>query len=87
VCRYEQGRRLPSLRTALALAFIFDVSIATLFGGMQSEVQKKITERISTLRSELEGKHSSGRVSALTSRQLRWLNDHHDHLQINDHQP
>jgi transcriptional regulator with XRE-family HTH domain len=86
VCRYEQGHRLPSLRTALALALILDVSITTLFGGMQYEVQKKIAGRIVTLRSELEDKYKSGRVSALASRQLQWLNDHHGHSQSNEHQ-
>ena len=86
VCRYEQGHRLPSLRTALALALILDVSVTTLFGGMQYEVQKKVAERIATLRSALEEKHNSGRVSALASRQLQWLNDHHGHSQSNEHQ-
>ena len=75
MCRYEQGHRLPSLRTALELALILDVSIAALFGGIQHDVQKRIAERIAALRSELEHKHGAGRVSALASRQLRWLED------------
>jgi transcriptional regulator with XRE-family HTH domain len=86
VCRYEQGHRIPSLRTALALALILDVSITTLFGGMQYEAQKKIAGRIATLRSALEDEHNSGRVSALASRQLQWLNDHHGHSQNNEDQ-
>jgi hypothetical protein len=53
---------------------------------MQYEVQKKIAGRIVTLRSELEDKYKSGRVSALASRQLQWLNDHHGHSQSNEHQ-
>jgi len=65
---------------------ILDVSIATLFGGMQREVQKKTVERIETLRFELEHKHGSGRVSALASRQLRWLENHHGRNQDNEHQ-
>jgi transcriptional regulator with XRE-family HTH domain len=85
VCRIEQGHRLPSLRTALALALILDVSITTLFGGMQYEAQKEIAGRIATLRSALEDKHNSGRVSVLASRQLQWLNDHHSHSQSNEH--
>jgi DNA-binding XRE family transcriptional regulator len=86
VCRYEQGHRLPSLRTALELAVILDVSIAALFGGLQHEVQKRIAERIAALRSELDHKRGAGRVSTSASRQLRWLNDHHGLTQSNEHQ-
>ena len=86
ICRYEQGHRLPSLRTALALAAVLDVSIAALFSRMHSDVQKQTDERIATLRSELEHKHGSGRVPALTSRQLRWLENHHGRNQDNEHQ-
>ena len=86
VCRYEQGHRLPSLRTALELAVILDVSIAALFGGLQHKVQKRIAERIAALRSELEHKRGAGRVSTSASRQLRWLNDHHGLTQSNEHQ-
>lgn len=85
VSRYEQGHRLPSLRTALALATILDVSIAALFGGIQQQVQKHTAERIVMLRSELEHGHGPGRVPALASRQLRWLDDHHGRSQINEH--
>ena len=86
ICRYEQGHRLPSLRTALALAAVLDVSIAALFSRMHSDVQKQTDERIATLRSELEHKHGSGRVPALASRQLRWLENHHGRNQDNEHQ-
>jgi hypothetical protein len=85
VCRYEQGHRLPSLRTALELSLILDVSVAALFGGMQHEVEKKIAERITALRSELEHKRGAGRVSTSASRQLRWLDDHHGLTQSNEH--
>lgn len=87
VCRYEQGHRLPSLRTALALAAIFDVSIATLFSGMHGDVQKETNERIATLRSELEHKHGAGHLSVLASRQLRWLEDHQGRTQDTEHRP
>ena len=83
VCRYEQGHRLPSLRTALALAAILDVSVVALFSKMNGDVQKVIGERIAALRSELEHKHGAGRVSAFASRQLHWLNDHHGRIQEN----
>lgn len=87
VCRIEQGHRLPSLRTALALAIILDVSLTTLFSGTQQEMQRKIAERITVLRSEIEEKHGPGRVPALASRQLRWLDDHHGHSESNEHEP
>jgi transcriptional regulator with XRE-family HTH domain len=86
VCRYEQGHRLPSLRTALELAVILDVSITTLFGGIQKQVERNITERISILRSKLEYKRGAGRAPALISRQLHWLDDHHGRIQ-NEHRP
>jgi transcriptional regulator with XRE-family HTH domain len=85
VCRYEQGHRLPSLRTALALSIILDVSPAVLFGGLQKRVQRKIAKQVRILRSELEHTHGQGRVSALASRQLRWLDDHHGRTHINEH--
>jgi transcriptional regulator with XRE-family HTH domain len=86
VSRYEQGHRLPSLRTALALAAILDVTPAVLFGGIHQQVQNNIAERIAMLRSEIEHKHGQGRMPALASRQLRWLNDHHGPAQNNEHQ-
>jgi transcriptional regulator with XRE-family HTH domain len=86
VSRYEHGHRLPSLRTALALAAILDASPATLFGGVHQQVQKNIAERIAILRSEIEHKHGQGRMPALASRQLRWLDDHHGPAQSNEHQ-
>lgn len=85
VCRYEQGHRLPSLRTALALATIFDVSIAVLFGGIQKEAESDIAERIAMLRSALEHKHGAGRTSASVNRQLRWLDDLHGRTQNKHH--
>ncbi len=87
VSRYEQGHRLPPLRTALALAAIFDVSIAVLFGGIQEQVKRNIAERVGMLRSELEHKHGPGRGAALASRQLCWLDDHHGRgAQSDNHQ-
>jgi transcriptional regulator with XRE-family HTH domain len=85
VSRYEQGHRLPSLRTALALATILHVSTAVLFGGLQKQVQRNISERIVELHSELEHTHGQGRMPALVSRRLRWLDDHHGPAQINEH--
>lgn len=65
---------------------ILDVPIAELFGGIQHEVQKTIARRIAALRSKVEHEQSRERVSALASRQLRWLDDHHGRNQINEHQ-
>ena len=87
VCRYEQGRRLPSLRTALALAAILNVPIAVLFGGIQQEVQENVAEQIATMRSRLMNKYGPDRVPVLVSKQLRWLNDHHGRIQDNKHLP
>lgn len=86
VCRYEQGHRIPSLRTALAIAAVLDVSVAALFGGTQKEVQRHIAERTAVLRSELRRKYGTGRASPAVSRRLRWLDDHHGRVQIDGHQ-
>jgi len=82
--RYERGHRLPSLRTALALAVILDVSVSELFGGLHTQLKKHIADRVGSLISKLEQKHGSGRMPALTSQQLRWLGDHHGLKQINN---
>lgn len=86
VWKYERGHRLPSLRTALALATLLDTSTAVLFSGIQKQLQRNISERIAEFRSELEHKHGPGRVPASVSRKLHWLDDHHGHSHMSDHQ-
>lgn len=79
VCRYEQGRRLPSLRTAMALATILDVSIGALFGDLQRDVRKEVARRVKTLRLHLERRYGTQGFPALVTRRLGWLEEHHGH--------
>ena len=83
--RYEQGHRIPPLRTALALAYLFHISPPSLFGGIQDQVEKSIEERICLLRSELERKCGLGRGLALATRKQRWLDEHHAHVSETRH--
>jgi transcriptional regulator with XRE-family HTH domain len=45
VSRYEQFRREPSLRTALAFEIIHGLPVADLFAGVADEVQQDTTRR------------------------------------------
>jgi transcriptional regulator with XRE-family HTH domain len=84
VCKYESGRRIPSLRTALALATIFDVSVAALFGGIDHKAQERIAKRVAALRSKLKRKCEAGRTPGSQSNQMRWLDEHQGRIQRNN---
>jgi len=87
VCHYERGRRLPSLRTALALAAILGVSVSILFNGVQREVNKDVAGRIARLRAEIQHKYGTGRMPTFVSKRLRWLEDHPVQFGGNQHKP
>lgn len=73
VSRYERRRRVPTLRTALACASILRVPLEILFAGVQREVDREASERLSKLRLDLEMKPSQRRNAKPTSKKLRWL--------------
>jgi len=73
ISRYERRHRLPTLRTALACASILRVPLATLFAGVQAEVDREASRRVAKLRLDLEAKPSQGRHAKPTSKKLRWL--------------
>lgn len=79
VCRYERNHRVPPLQAAMALALIFGVSLATLFGGLHAEVKKNMAPRIEALRSKLEMKRGHGRGPAL-ARKLHSLDELHTRI-------
>ena len=87
VCHYEQGCRIPSLRTALALAAILGISISILFSGVQREVYKDVANRIARLHSQIQHKYGTGRVPSSVSRRLRWLETHPVRFGDNQHKP
>jgi transcriptional regulator with XRE-family HTH domain len=87
VCRYEHGRRIPSLRNALRLATIFDTTLGTLFSGLQREAYRDVVVRIALLHSVLKHRHAQGRLPPSLSRQLRWLENSLARLHSGEHQP
>lgn len=69
VCRYEQYRQHPSLKTALAYQVVFRVSAQELFAGMFQEMQSKSQKRAALLTKKLQR-----RRGRLTARKLEILN-------------
>ena len=76
VCHYERGFRIPSLRTALALATILGISVSILFSGVQREVYKDVADRIARLHAHIQHKYGTSHVPSVVSRRLRWLENH-----------
>lgn len=67
--RYEHFRRIPTLRTALALSYIFQASIHELFSGEKEEVEEGVSKRAQILEQQFQQK-SPGRI---TARKLAFL--------------
>jgi transcriptional regulator with XRE-family HTH domain len=78
VSRYEQGHRLPPLRTALAYATIFDVPAEKLFPDLQREIQNEIDQRICELRSAFNVDSGKQRGARIAARKAQWFAEHHD---------
>jgi transcriptional regulator with XRE-family HTH domain len=78
ISRYEQGHRLPPLRTALAYATIFDVPVAKLFPDLQRKIQNEINERICELRSTFGVNLGKRRGAKIAARKSQWFAEHHD---------
>jgi len=57
--RYEHFCRIPTLRTALALSYIFQSSIHELFSGEKEEVEEAVSKRAQILEEQLQRKSSS----------------------------
>lgn len=73
VSRYENRRRIPPLRTALAYAIILDVPLPRLFPDLQKEVQTEVDGRIRQLRAKLEKARAGQRGSMRATRIAEWL--------------
>lgn len=61
--RYEHFCRIPTLRTALALSYIFQTSIQDLFSGEKQEVEEAVSRRAEILEEQLQQKNA-GRSAA-----------------------
>jgi transcriptional regulator with XRE-family HTH domain len=77
ISRYENRRRLPPLRTALAYATILDVPLPKLFPHLQREVQVEIAGRILELQAKLAEGQKRKRGARRTARMLEWLRQRH----------
>ena len=66
-CRYERGRREPSLEAALALEAIFGVPVGDLFRGRFQKVEAAVKERAELLFQKMEGKKRKNALSALAA--------------------
>jgi transcriptional regulator with XRE-family HTH domain len=75
VSRYEKGEIIPPLRTALALATIFDTSVSTLFSEMQYAVDRNILSRMKQLCAHLEEGYNERDGTAGNNYKLRSLKD------------
>jgi|HubBroStandDraft_1064217.scaffolds.fasta_scaffold704986_1 transcriptional regulator with XRE-family HTH domain len=76
ISRYEKGHRIPTLRTALAIATVFGDSPSNLFSGIQTGVDREVLPRIRQLRARLEKKHKEQRETPADNRKLHWLDEH-----------
>ena len=66
--RYERFRRLPALRTALALEIVFGIPAGEIFAGVYDELQRAIVERATMLTKELKaGKKQSAATARLAA--------------------
>jgi transcriptional regulator with XRE-family HTH domain len=77
ISRYENGHRLPPLRTALAYATIFDVPLSKLFPNIQRNVEKEIVGRILELEAKLTEAPKRKRGSSRARRTLEWVSQRH----------
>jgi transcriptional regulator with XRE-family HTH domain len=75
VSRYEKGEIIPPLRTALALATVFDTSVSTLFSEMQHAVDRNILSRMKQLWAHLEEGYNERDGTAGNNHKLHSLKD------------
>ncbi len=73
ISRYEKGRRLPPLETALACEEIFGVPLAELFAGMRQSVGKDVAKRRLELKSRLQALALKDSAAQINAYKLRWL--------------
>lgn len=77
VSRYENRRRVPPLRTALAYSVILDVPLPKLFPHFQREIEMEVAERILELQAKLAVTQKRNRGSRRASRMIELLKERH----------
>ncbi len=74
VSEMEKRRRMPLLRTALALEVIFGIPAGELFAGMRESTASDIDARVDKLAAQLGSKVGTNkRHEYRTARKLAWL--------------
>jgi len=74
VSEMEKRRRMPLLRTALALEAIFGIPAGDLFAGLRETITSDIEERVDQLAAQLGSKVGTNkRRDYHTARKLAWL--------------
>src|SRR5579864_5349866 len=73
VSEIEKRRRVPLLRTVLALEVIYGIPAGDLFAGMRESIAGEIHARIDKLASELPLKVANKRHAYKIARKLAWL--------------
>jgi transcriptional regulator with XRE-family HTH domain len=77
VSRYENRRRIPPLRTALAYATILDVPLPKLFPDLQRQVQAEVAGRSRQLQAKLAEARTGTRGARRAARMAEWLKQRH----------
>jgi transcriptional regulator with XRE-family HTH domain len=77
VSRYENRRRIPPLRTALAYSIILDVPLPELFPHLQREVQAEVARQMLELQVKLAQAQKRKRGSRRAARMIEWLKECH----------
>jgi transcriptional regulator with XRE-family HTH domain len=72
ISRYEKRRRLPTLRTALALQCIYGVPVAELFAGIFQSVDAEMQARTRKLATKLKPKVGI-KKQPQAARRLAWV--------------
>jgi transcriptional regulator with XRE-family HTH domain len=82
ISRYENRRRIPPLRTALAYATILNVPLPQLFPHLQREVQAEVAGRILDLQAKIAAAEKRKRGSRRAARMIEWLKERHAGITI-----
>jgi DNA-binding XRE family transcriptional regulator len=72
VSRYERGRYVPTLRTALVFEALFGTPVSEIFAGLHQSAEKELRRRARALASVLRT-YDGKRNPRLNAQKLKWL--------------
>jgi transcriptional regulator with XRE-family HTH domain len=76
ISKFEGGKRLPTLRVALALHFLFGLPPREMFPGAYQAIEDAVVKRLARLSIRLEGKTDP--KSKANREFLEWVGGRHD---------